>query len=451
MRPSPSPVVTPPARPAGRVFSPLDEELGLLPGDFTPTLIESMVRLGAQMEFGPAVKEVFHPFKVDVSKPTVRRGTEKAGEAYVEVQTAQVAALERELPPAPAGPLVQQISVDGARVPLRHREWAEVKTLVIGTVGAPVLVKGEPEVHTKELSYFSRLADHETFGRLATVETHRRGTETAGVVCAVNDGAEWEQGFVDLHRPDAVRILDWGHSSEYVSKAAQAVFGSGTAAASEWLGEQRHELMHGDPQKVLGELGKLRQELAAQGEAGTRSEALKVVTGSLEYLEKRQEQIRYADFCAAGFPIGSGVVESANKLVVESRMKGSGMHWARQHVNGMVALRNVLCNDRWEEAWQQISDRLRAEARERSVRRRHARRQAQRAAQETPTPVPVAVEPTAKLPGGMRAPEAKPVAPALADKRMLQSRRPAANHPWYRMPIGRARYVSTTTITSAES
>ena len=45
--------------------------------------------------------------------------------------------------------------------------------------------RGELEVHTTALSYFSRLADHETFGRLATVETHRRGTETAGVVCAV--------------------------------------------------------------------------------------------------------------------------------------------------------------------------------------------------------------------------------------------------------------------------
>jgi hypothetical protein len=33
----------------------------------------------------------------------------------------------------------------------------------------------------------------------------------------------------------------------------------------------------------------------------------------------------YAAFGEQGYPIGSGSVESANKLVVESRMKGAGM------------------------------------------------------------------------------------------------------------------------------
>jgi hypothetical protein len=49
---------------------------------------------------------------------------------------------------------------------------------------------------------------------LATVQTQRRGTQTAGVVCAVLDGAEGEQGFSALHRPDAVRLLDWGQAVE---------------------------------------------------------------------------------------------------------------------------------------------------------------------------------------------------------------------------------------------
>jgi hypothetical protein len=35
--------------------------------------------------------------------------------------------------------------------------------------------------------------------------------------------------------------------------------------------------------------------------------------------------IRYASFRAQGSPIGSGSVESANKLVVQSRMKQAGM------------------------------------------------------------------------------------------------------------------------------
>ncbi len=322
-------------------FSPLDEELGLLPGSLTPSLVEDMVRLGSWMPFAEVAKMIAHFRKVEVSASTVRRATEKSGEAYVELQTAQVEALEEELPEAPEGPALQQLSVDGAMVPLLHQEWAEVKTLAIGTIGEPVLEEGHRAVHAKEMSYFSRLAEHQSFSRLATVETHRRGTEGAGTVCAVVDGAEWQQKFIDLHRPDAVRILDWCHAAEYLAKAGQAAFGAGTAAASEWLGVQLHQLKHGEPQHVLGQLRQLSQELEGAAGAGD-TPVLKVMRGSLEYLEKRQEQIRYAEFQAMGYPIGSGAVESANKLVVEARLKGSGMHLARDHVNPMLALRNIV-------------------------------------------------------------------------------------------------------------
>jgi hypothetical protein len=47
------------------------------------------------------------------------------------------------------------------------------------------------------------------------------------------------------------------------------------------------------------------------------------------------------------------MLESANKLVVEARLKGAGMHWSRASVNPLLALRNAVCNDRWAEAWQQ--------------------------------------------------------------------------------------------------
>jgi hypothetical protein len=47
--------------------------------------------------------------------------------------------------------------------------------------------------------------------------------------------------------------------------------------------------------------------------------------------------------------LGSG--ESANKNVVEVRLKGTGMHWERNHVNPLLALRTTVCNDRWREMW----------------------------------------------------------------------------------------------------
>lgn len=407
------------------------------------------------MPFLPTAKMLGHFTKVEISKASARRNTETAGQAYVEAQTKQVEVLEKELPESPPGPAVQQVSVDGAYVPLRGKdEWAEVKTLAIGTVREPSLnKKGEWEVHAEELSYFSRLADHETFGWLATVETHRRGTEKAGVVCGINDGADWEQKFLDLHRPDAVRILDWGHSAEYVVKAGQAMFGAGTSACSEWLGTQLHELRHGDPEKALDNLREMKKGLVVEegGESNPSAEGLKAVMGSLEYLEKRRGQIRYAEFAAKGYPIGSGIVESANKLVVEARLKGSGMHWARENVNPMVALRTVACSDRWEEAWPQISERLRQQAKESAEQRRGERRTAKEAVVLEASIGRENQKQTTALSTTVAPPAVEPI-PAQSDPKPTNGCSiPAANHPWRRMRIGKAIWAEPRPTVAAET
>ena len=414
--------------PVGRDFSPLDAELGLLPGTLTPSLAEDAALLGSLVPFVPAAELIGRFRKVVVSAATVRRVSEKSGQAWVELPREKVEALEVELPPAPEGPARQQLSVDGAMVPLRHGEWAEVKTLVTGTI-EELGVK-----HARDLSYFSRMPDQQSFGRLATVETHRRGTERAGTVCAVVDGAEWQQKFIDLHCPEAVRIPDWCHAAEYLARAGQAAFGTGTGEASEWLGIQLHQLKHGEPEAALRSLSGLCRELAGGGEQ--RGAALKTVKSSLEYLKKRKGQIRYAEFQAQGYPIGSGAVESANKLVVEARLKGSGMHWAGKNVDPMLALRTLVCSGRWGEAWPEISRRLRQKA---SKGRRAKPRASER---------PVATETSGAKTNSRIRRMAEPTpgsAPATHDQDgaspTAAHRRPPANHPWRRMTIG-SKYLS---------
>ena len=429
------------APPVRRGFSPLDEELGLLAGSLTPSLTEDMVLLGSWLPFGQAAELIGRFRKVDVSEATVRRATENSGRVYVELQKEEVEALESELGEAAEGPALQQLSVDGAMVPLVGGEWAEVKTLVIGTIeeAGP---KGE--VHARDLSYFSRMTDQQSFGRLATVETHRRGTERAGMVCAVVDGAEWQQKFIDLHRPDAVRILDWCHAAEYLAKAGQAAFGAGTEEASEWWGIQLRQLKHGEPGKVLLSLGELCLELTDGGEKD--GAALQTVKSSMAYLKKRRGQIRYAEFQAQGYPIGSGAVESANKLVVEARLKGSGIHWARENVNPMVALRTVVCSGRWQEVWPRISRRLGEQSRVRFGRHRQQLKQVLAQgevprAESANTPVEATAGSNGKPASSGSAlrrgvePQTKP---AKADRAPDKGpRRPATDHPWRRMTLSR--------------
>jgi hypothetical protein len=149
------------ARRAAPAFFTLDEELALGAGGYSPFVHASIVRLGTWLPFERVPAILGHSMRVPLSAETARRLTERVGAGLAAAETAAVGALEAAsgLPPARAERL--QASVDGAMVPLVHRAWAEVKTLAIGTVPAGA---GAP---TQALSYFSHLADADTFRRLA--------------------------------------------------------------------------------------------------------------------------------------------------------------------------------------------------------------------------------------------------------------------------------------------
>jgi len=404
---------TPTVRRAALGFSPLDKALGLVPGTaLSPRLLQGLIRLGLALPFAEAATLMTYFTRVPVSPETTRRWTERAGAAQLASEQDAVERLESELPAAPQGPAIQLLSADGAMVPLVGGQWAEARLLTIGTVQPER--RGSPR--TTDLSYFVRLTDAETFGRLATVETHRRGTATAGTVVAVTDGAPWLQAFIDLHRPDAVRILDFPHAVQHLSLAAQAVYGSGTAAASEWLGQQAHRLRHGDPTDVLTAVADLTAE-------ATTMEATASVTSCHAYLASRQSHLTYAAFADHGYPLGSGSVESGQKLVVQARLKGPGMHWTRVAVNDLLALRGIERSGRWSATWPEILAALRA--RPRNPRRRTPRGPAVIwpvicSLPALPAPTPVLALPIPH--------------PAPPPKQVINGR-PTAAHPWRRFRL----------------
>jgi hypothetical protein len=175
---------------------------------------------------------------------------------------------------------------------------------------------------------------------------------------------------------------------------------------------------------VLSALRALREEVAGPAPAGPPDTAP---------AEKRAAQIQYAVFAAQGYPRGSGSVESANRLVVEVRLRGTGMRagmrWARPHVNPLVGLRTVACSDRWAEAWPQITAPLRVQVGERWQARRVLRPAAPPV--EPDPAAPTAPEPMVTIP--------LPPPPAAAVRSRSRPRRPAADHPRRHSPLGRAR------------
>ncbi len=345
--------------PAEQGFFPLDEELKLLPGKLTPREHESLVRLSGWMPFEKAVELMEEVLGVEVSKIVAQNYTEAAGAAYVILQEEEVTWLEEKMPEPKATADKLQISADGAMVSLLHGIWAEVRTVVVGEVQSRKQLNGETQVHTRHLSYFSRKMSAQEFQRQALVEIQRRGVERAQAVAAVMDGADWEQGFVDFHCPQAIRILDFAHAVQHLNAIGQFLHGEHTPESQTWLKDQAHRLKHEGPDPLLQELTELQHQ---QPQA-------EILSSNLAYLKKRTEQMQYPHFQALGWPIGSGAVESGNKLVVQARLKGSGMHWAEAHVNSMLAIRNILCSGRWREEWPCIESKLRRLAKQRQRQR----------------------------------------------------------------------------------
>jgi len=125
---------------------------------------------------------------------------------------------------------------------------------------------------------------------------------------------------------------------------------------------QRARLLAGEAEAVCQAVTELPVTQAADP-----AEAYRVMQQVARYLRERLPQLAYADFLVAGYPIGSGVVESANKRVVEARLKGAGMHWTVPNANAVLALRGVLCSQRWEACWEPIVRQRRQARRRRPV------------------------------------------------------------------------------------
>jgi hypothetical protein len=314
------------------------------------------VRLGAEVPFARAAFWLEELTGVVLSPATVRRLTEAVGATAGALAEAEVDRLERETPAPLCTPERLVLGADGAMVPLVGGEWAEVKLLSVGVpaaalraalgpsasapaatgnVGGPGGASALPTL--QQVSYCARLADAETFGRQALAEVHRRGVEAAGAVAAVQDGAPWLQGFVDLHRPDAVRILDWPHAAQHLSAVAEAVFGVQTPRAGRVAERLRRWLWEEGPDRVVAVLA--GWERADPDRPGMAT--------AVAYFRERRAQLAYPAFRAAGWPVGSGATESGHKQVMQARMKRAGMRWARAHVNPLLALSLLEHNGRW--------------------------------------------------------------------------------------------------------
>jgi hypothetical protein len=199
---------------------------------------------------------------------------------------------------------------------------------------------------------------------------------------------------------------------------------AGQRLPADWVRQQCHRRKHEGPDGVLETLRTLPSP----------EKAAEALHDHPQYLEKRVALMDSPIYRQQGWPIGSGRVESANKRVMQARLKGAGMRWERAHVNPMLALRTAVCNERWDESWQ-------------TVRKAVAHQRMQRRHQRASTRLVRLLARILVLAGRLRPKRPFPPPPRLppTPPAMLPgSCRPSAHHPWKRAIISPAKRCAKT-------
>ena len=91
--------------------------------------------------------------------------------------------------------------------------------------------------------------------------------------------------------------------------------------------------------------------LAAHREPEATPEDQAPVRAAHRYLSNRCGTLDYAAALAAELPIGSGLIESAHKHVLQKRLKIPGAAWLPESIEAIAQLRILRANDRWDELW----------------------------------------------------------------------------------------------------
>ena len=310
----------------GRGHAPADSACQLPPGQATWAVQDRVALLGAWVPFRQAAKLYERMTGHEVSAGSVEHWTETVGAA------AAVPPLDRYVP----GPAVDTLFIQADAVMVRFDDgWHEVKVAVCwGRVGGEDL----PPRYLTGQGHWDDLV--EQIGDLA----RRQGLRRAQRVICMADGAPaiWKV-FLRLF-PQAQFLLDWYHLHEHLGTVAR-LLPDGVA----WHERQRESLAERGPRETVAAL----KVLAKPGK-GSRKAVRAAAQQCLGYLDSNAERLDYPTARREGFPIGSGRVESACRMVVQQRCKQAGMCWDHGHAQAVLQARCADLNGEWDQAIQRL-------------------------------------------------------------------------------------------------
>ena len=338
--------------------APLDDALGVQPQQ----------RASGELQYLGCAFAVFVPFATaarllgwysggTVSPQAVWGWVQAAGQRAMQTLQDHLHALAHGDLPAPealaadlaAAPWV--LGADGVMVPFRpaggqptgKTRWQEIKVGVLARLGQHRTRTGKVVTRLHPRRLVAVLGDVEALKPRLWLEAVRQGIRQAPQVVWLSDGARGLWRLYDERLAAyAVGILDFYHAVQYLWKGAAAWLDGRTTQARRWFGWARHRLRHGQPDGVLADL------VEALEVEGLPDAARDTVMALYAYLKRHREHIDYAQYKDLGLPIGSGMVESACKWLIQQRFKGVGMRWSENGFNHLLHLRLAWVNGRFE-------------------------------------------------------------------------------------------------------
>jgi hypothetical protein len=334
----------------GQGHYPADDALGL-EVSYTPALTKLLCLEGAdEPTYLKAERHLLHTGGISVSARQIQRVIQRVGTAAQQWQERPAEPAQGERGAAP----ILYVSADGTGVPMVPEELAgrqgkqadgkaKTRQVYLGCVFTQHRVdeKGRPVRDWDSTTYVSSFKSIDQFGPLLRQEALRRGLGRARKVVLLIDGAHGLENMGRLNFKDAIQIVDFFHALEHAGWVLVALLGQDHPDQERRRRRWAKRLLKDKVQSLIEET---RQECAGQPQAPAVEEAL-------HYFVSNVSRMQYGTFRAAGYFIGSGVVEAGCKTVIGARCKQSGMFWSESGAENILAFRCLHSSRRLDQFW----------------------------------------------------------------------------------------------------
>jgi hypothetical protein len=151
----------------------------------------------------------------------------------------------------------------------------------------------------------------------------------------IGDGATWIRNMGKELFPEAVQILDLYHLKENIYTYAKHKFANNENKYVPWAETFIEKIEKGNKAEALALLPE-NEKLPAN------------IVNLRTYISNNIDKIDYPEYKAKGYFVGSGAVESANKVILQRRLKQAGMRWNVPEAQSVLSLRAKVESGRWD-------------------------------------------------------------------------------------------------------